>query len=215
MVITVPTSITLMSSQLMNIYKKKVFYFFRVPKKIISDQGPQFASKFTHDICYILGIEQNLLTAYHPKMNTQVKWMNHEVVQYLCMYVSYHQEDWSEWLPLAQFAPNDKISTSTSQSPFYLNHGCHPHLLHICNICVTKEVAAQFDEWLRWMRKWRRLWNECYRCQMNCSIRAYNQLSVCHGGGPGLYQEYKCKDYLTIKQAHPTLLWPIWGHTTG
>jgi len=107
MVITVPTSITLTSPRLAEIYKEKVFPFFGVPKKIVSDWGPQFASEFTHDICQILSIKQNLLTVYHPEMNAQVEQMNHEVAQYLQMYVNYHQDDWSKWLPLAQFALNN------------------------------------------------------------------------------------------------------------
>ena len=146
MVITVPTSITLMSPRLAEIYKEKVFPFFGVLKKIVSDQGPQFASEFTHDICQILGIEQNLLTAYHPEMNAQVERMNHEVAQYLRMYVNYHQDDWSKWLPLAQFALNNRVSTSTGESPFYLNHGRYPHMPHIRDVCVKKEGAAQFGE---------------------------------------------------------------------
>jgi len=153
MVIAVPTSITLMSSELANIYKEKVFPFFGIPKKIVSDRGPQFASEFTHDICRILGIEQNLSTAYHPETNAQVERMNHEVAQYLQMYVNYHQDGWSDWLPLAQFALNNQVSTSTGESPFYLNHGRHPHMPHIRDVHVKKEGAAQFGERLRRTRK--------------------------------------------------------------
>jgi len=126
-VVAIPTSITLTSPQLTNLYKTKVFPFFGVPKKIMSDRRPQFVSKFMHDICQLLSIEQNLLTAYHPKTNTQVERMNHEVAQYLHMYISYHQDDWTDWLPLAQFALNNWVSTSTGESAFYLNHRRHPH----------------------------------------------------------------------------------------
>ena len=153
MVIAVLTSIILASSQLANIYKEKVFPFFGVPKKIISDRGPQFASKFTRDICHILGIEQNLSTAYHPETNAQVERMNHEVAQYLHMYVNYHQDDWSEWLPLAQFALNNQVSTSMGESPFYLNHGRYPHMPHIHDVHVKKEGVAQFGERLRQVRR--------------------------------------------------------------
>ena len=153
MVIAVPTSITLTSSQLANIYQEKVFPFFGVSKKIVSDCGPQFASEFTCEICKILNIEQNLSSAYHPETNAQVEQMNHKVAQYLQMYVSYHQDNWSDWLPLAQFALNNHVGISTSESPFYLNHGCHPHMPHIWDVHVKKEGAAQFGEQLRRVRK--------------------------------------------------------------
>ena len=153
MVIMVLISITLMSLQLANIYKEKVFLFFGVLKKIVLDRGLQFASEFTHDICHILSIEQNLSTIYHPETNAQVERMNHEVAQYLCMYINYHQDDWSEWLPLAQFALNNQVSMSMGESFFYLNHGCHPHMPHICDVCVKKDGAAQFGELLRRVRR--------------------------------------------------------------
>ena len=148
-VVTIPTSITLTSSQLTDLYKANVFPFFGVPRKIVSDQGPQFASEFMCDICRILSIEQNISTAYHLETNAQIERMNHEVAQYLCMYVSYHQDDWTDWLPLAQFALNNWVSASTRESAFYLNHGRHPHMPHIHNFRVKKEGAAQFRERLK------------------------------------------------------------------
>ena len=40
MVIAIPTSVTLTSPQLAALYREKVFPFFGIPKKIISDWGP-------------------------------------------------------------------------------------------------------------------------------------------------------------------------------
>jgi len=164
-----------MSPQLTDIYKEKVFPFFRIPKKIVLDWGPQFVSEFTHDICQILDIEQNLSMAYHPKTNAQMEWMNHEVAQYLWMYINYHQDDWSEWLPLAQFTLNNRVSTSTGESPFYLNHGRYPHMLHIRDVHVKKEGTAQFGEWLRWARK---EGEEALKWTLRVSGESFNR-SVC------------------------------------
>jgi len=149
MVIAIPTSVTLTFPQLAALYREKIFPFFSVPKKIVSDRGPQFASEFMRDICHVLEIEQNISTAYHPETNVQVERMNHEVAQYLWMYVNYHQDDWAEWLPLAQFALNNRMSSSTGESPFFLNHGRHLHMPHIHNIRVKKEGATQFGERIR------------------------------------------------------------------
>jgi hypothetical protein len=47
-------------------YAKQVFARYGLPSKIISDRDPQFASKFTRELCKLLGIQQNISTAYHP-----------------------------------------------------------------------------------------------------------------------------------------------------
>ena len=52
--------------------------------------------------------------------------MNQEIKKYLRVYVNYRQSDWVEWLALAEFTHNDKTSSSTSMSPFYVNTGMHP-----------------------------------------------------------------------------------------
>lgn len=41
-------------------------------------------------------------------------------------HVSYQQDDWVDYLPLAEFAFNNAVNLSTNQSPFYANYGFHP-----------------------------------------------------------------------------------------
>ena len=64
----------------------------------------------------------------HPTSQTdgQTEQINQEAEQYLWLFVSHQQDDWTEWLPLAEFSYNDKIQTSTGYSPFYLNYRQHP-----------------------------------------------------------------------------------------
>ena len=45
----------------------KVFKDVGIPKKILSDRGPQFVSNFMKELCLRLGIERNPSTAYHPQ----------------------------------------------------------------------------------------------------------------------------------------------------
>ena len=47
--------------------------------------------------------------------------------QYLRLYISYHQDDWVEWLPLAEFAYNNRSYSSTGKSLFLINLGRHPN----------------------------------------------------------------------------------------
>jgi len=40
--------------------------------------------------------------------------------------VNYKQDDWTEWLAMAEFAYNDKKHGATGGTPFELNLGRHP-----------------------------------------------------------------------------------------
>src|SRR5215472_4863876 len=44
----------------------------------------------------------------------------------LCIYIDYNQKNWDSLLPLAEFAINNMVSSSTGSSPFFLNSGIHP-----------------------------------------------------------------------------------------
>ena len=52
-----------------DIYFHDVFPLHGIPKKIISDQGPQFASQIMRSILKRLGVDAGLTTAYHPQAN--------------------------------------------------------------------------------------------------------------------------------------------------
>ncbi|MBW0536722.1 hypothetical protein O181_076437 [Austropuccinia psidii MF-1] len=68
-----------------------------------------------------------LSTAYHQETDGQTERVNQILEQYLWMYVSYHQDDWNTWLPLAEFAYNNSDHSSTKQSPFFTVYGRYPH----------------------------------------------------------------------------------------
>src|SRR5258708_13561044 len=54
--------------------------------------------------------------------------MNQEIEAYLCVFVSHQQDNWADWLPLAEFAYNNKIHAATCWTPFELDTGQHPCL---------------------------------------------------------------------------------------
>jgi len=66
---------------------------------------------------------------YHPEGDGQTKWVNQTLEQYLCTYCNYQQDNWSERLPLAEFAYNNAPSETTGVSPFFANKGYHPNLV--------------------------------------------------------------------------------------
>ena len=70
----------------------------------------------------ILEIETKLSMAFHPQINGQTKHTNQELEQYLRMFVDYRQEQWLDWLGTAEFAYNNKVTSSTKVSPFMANN---------------------------------------------------------------------------------------------
>ncbi|MBW0593142.1 hypothetical protein O181_132857 [Austropuccinia psidii MF-1] len=55
------------------------------------------------------------------------------------MYVSYHQDDWNTWLPLAEFAYNNSDHSSTKKSPFYTVYGRDPQF---DSVHITQDTPA-------------------------------------------------------------------------
>ena len=99
-----------------------------LPRTIVSDWGPQFASQVMMDLCKRLGISPKLSTAHHPQMDGQTEVMNQEVQQYLRLFCAEEQESWSDWLGLAQFAINNRQHSATKYSPFQLTRTYTPRM---------------------------------------------------------------------------------------
>jgi len=121
-----PVTMGINSEGVAKLTRDRVIRYHGVPRKIISDRDPRYVSGFMRELNRLLGIKMNPTTAYRPSSNGQVERMNQEIEHYLRIYVNYHQTDWSDWLSLAEFAHNDKASSSTKMSPFFADHGYHP-----------------------------------------------------------------------------------------
>ena len=99
-----------------------------LPRTIVLDRSPQFASQVMMDLCKRLGITPKLSTAHHPQTDGQTEVMNQEVQQYLRLFCAEEQEQWSDWLGLAQFTINNRQHSATKFSPFQLTRTYTPHM---------------------------------------------------------------------------------------
>jgi len=120
------TTINVSSEEIAKIYQDEIWKLHRIPRTILSDKGPQFASRFMKDLMKALETEQMLLTAYHPQTDRQTEQINQEIGTFLRHYVNYQQDNWMEWLAVAEFQYNDKKHIATGHTPFKLNFGQHP-----------------------------------------------------------------------------------------
>jgi transposase InsO family protein len=121
-----PTHVELNSIGFAKIIRDRIIRDHGIPQKIIHDRDPRFVSKYMTDLFQLLGTKQGISTAYHPQTDGQSEWMNQMLEQYLRVFINHRQDDWKEWLPLAEFSYNDSTHTATGQTPFFLNYGQHP-----------------------------------------------------------------------------------------
>jgi hypothetical protein len=117
-----PCSTTIDAEGLAELFLSNIFRLHGLPDTILSDRGPQFASRFWKHLCHALKIEPHLSTAFHPETDGQTERANAIMEQYLWAYVNYQQDDWARFLPMAEFAANNHISETTGISPFFANY---------------------------------------------------------------------------------------------
>jgi len=67
-------------------------------------------------------------TVFQPQTDGQIERMNAGMEQYLHVFVNHQQDDWVQWLPLAEFATNNGVSESTKCTPFIAVQGADPRM---------------------------------------------------------------------------------------
>ena len=90
------TTMNISAEGIAKIYRDKIWKLHRVPRKILSDRGSQFASRFMEQLTKALGTTRQLSTAYHSQMDGQTERINQEIGIFLQHYVNYQQDNWTE-----------------------------------------------------------------------------------------------------------------------
>ena len=99
-----------------------------MPRSVVCDRGTQHTSKFWKRLCYILvlQISVDLSTSNHPESDGQTERLNQILEQFFRCFVDDQQGNWSDLLPLAEFAYNNTVHSSIKMTPFFANYGFHP-----------------------------------------------------------------------------------------
>ncbi len=87
----------------------------------MSDQDTQFIFDVWKHICKMLKINIKLFTAYHFKIDDQIKKFNAVMKHYFQVYVNYMQDDWAKWLLEVKFAINNTSSLIILTFLFLIN----------------------------------------------------------------------------------------------
>jgi hypothetical protein len=148
--IFIPTFDTITSVQLAQLFVLHVFSKHGVPSHVTSDRGSEFVSHFFRSLGKALDMKLHFTSGYHPEGDGQTERTNQTLEQYLRAYCNYQQDNWSDLLPLAEFAYNNAPSATTGISPFFANKGYHPnisvHPERDLSSARAREFAVDLDE---------------------------------------------------------------------
>ncbi|EEB89023.1 hypothetical protein MPER_12935 [Moniliophthora perniciosa FA553] len=128
-VILTPCNKTITAEGVANLILNNVYRRFGLPDNIISDRDPRFAANVFQELGRLLGIKLSMSTAYHPQTDGETERVNQEIETFLKMFCAKKQTQWNEYLPMAEFAHNNREHSTMKKSPFYLMYGYNPRPL--------------------------------------------------------------------------------------
>jgi transposase InsO family protein len=114
----IPVKTTYKGSQLVELYMARIVCLHGVPKKIVSDRGSQFTSRFWRSFHENMSTKLNFSTTYHPQTDGQTERTNQVLEDMLRACALQHGSSWNKSLPYAEFSYNDSYQASLKISLF-------------------------------------------------------------------------------------------------
>uniref|UniRef100_A0A3B3SBH5 Gypsy retrotransposon integrase-like protein 1 n=1 Tax=Paramormyrops kingsleyae TaxID=1676925 RepID=A0A3B3SBH5_9TELE len=116
------------AAELADVLIQELFRFTGIPEDIVSDRGPQFASRVFREFCQKLNITLSLTSSYHPQSNGLAERTNREVSKALRLLVRSNPAKWTSHLVWAEYSLNSRVSPITALTPFQCVLGFQPPL---------------------------------------------------------------------------------------
>lgn len=122
----IPVCESMDAPELARLFLDRMFRLHGFPQSIVTDCGSTFVSSFFTNLMKLCHVKMKPLTAYHPQTDGLTERTNRTLETYLRAFCSYQQDNWVDYLALAEFSFNNSINSSTRQTPFFANFGYHP-----------------------------------------------------------------------------------------
>ena len=123
--VAVPESIN--ASACSRVFIDTNFRLHGLPRELVSDRDPRFAAEFWRSVFKTLGTHLQMSTSDHPETDGQTERENRVLEEILRGYV-HSFTNWSEFLPMVEFAINNSVHASTTHTPFFVNGLRYPRL---------------------------------------------------------------------------------------
>jgi transposase InsO family protein len=94
-----------------------------VSKKIVSNRGTQFTSKFWERLQLTMDTQLCFSSAYHPQIDGQTERINQVLEDILRACALQYGRSWDKSLPYAEFSYNDSYRESLKIAPFEMLYG--------------------------------------------------------------------------------------------
>ena len=125
-VILVPCREDMGTEAVANLFKEHVFCYTGIPTKLISDRDTRFTSSWLKELCWALGVQQNISTAYHPQTDGQSEQINQTMEELLRIFCNHQADNWAEWLPMVQYIINSRPFSTTKKALYEIWMGHIP-----------------------------------------------------------------------------------------
>jgi transposase InsO family protein len=105
------------------LYMSRIVCFHGVPKKIVSDRGTQFTSKFWERLHETLDTQLRFNSTYHPQTDGETKRVNQILEDMLRACALQYGRSWDKSLPYAEFSYNNSYQEGLKMAPFEMLYG--------------------------------------------------------------------------------------------
>ncbi|WVZ97309.1 hypothetical protein U9M48_042857 [Paspalum notatum var. saurae] len=110
-------------AKLVELYISRIVCLYGVPKRIISDRGSQFTSRFWKQLHDSLDTKLRFSMAYHPQTDGQTERTNQILEDMLRACTIQYGTSWDKCLPYAEFSYNNSYQTNLKKLPFEALYG--------------------------------------------------------------------------------------------
>lgn len=131
--------------------KKEIICHYKVPNKIIIDNGPNLNNKMMKELCKNFKIEHHNSSSHRPKMNGGIEATNKNIKKIVGKMVG-TCKDWHGMLSFALHGYHTSVPTSTRETPFSLVYGMNvvlPIKVEIPSLSILTDVKIDEVEWVQ------------------------------------------------------------------
>jgi hypothetical protein len=119
----IPVKMTYSGAKLAELYMSRIVCLHGVPKKIVSDRGSQFTSKFWEKLQESMDTKLNFSSAYHPQTDWQTGRTNQILEDMLRACALKYGKSWDKSLPYVEFSYNNSYQASIKMTPYEALYG--------------------------------------------------------------------------------------------